>query len=149
MIRETKNSIEAPVDLSFGSPVPGVTPPTTKRTPLDQAFSHPLMQQVNEVCAAIEACGSSPLLVDAHGKADALRLELWAALASQKIILSASPDEPTFTLRAQDKSAPFVVMKWAETASQNGVSPEKIVGAQKIAFNMIEWQQRNGCKVPD
>jgi hypothetical protein len=58
-------------------------------------------------------------------------------------------DEPTFTLRANDRLAPFAVMTWAKDAELHGVPQDKIVGAQKIAFEMIEWQQKHGCKIPD
>jgi hypothetical protein len=58
-------------------------------------------------------------------------------------------DEPTFTLRANDRLAPFAVMTWAKDAELHGVPVDKVVGAQKIAFDMIQWQQKHGCKVPD
>lgn len=56
------------------------------------------------------------------------------------------PQEPVFTLRAQDVLAPAVVRAWCEMASVLSVNPEKIREARQIALAMEHWISR---KVPD
>lgn len=56
------------------------------------------------------------------------------------------PEEPVFTLRAQDVLAPAVVRAWCEMASVLSVNPEKIREARQIALAMEHWISR---KVPD
>ena len=58
-------------------------------------------------------------------------------------------DEPLFTLRAQDLTAPKIVRAWADVAEAKGVSKEKTEEARRLADAMDEWQKRYGCKVPD
>ena len=51
--------------------------------------------------------------------------------------------EPTFTLRAQDESAPMVVEFWAETnALRLGPQHPKILQAFAIAEKMKQWPNR-------
>lgn len=51
--------------------------------------------------------------------------------------------EPTFTLRAQDISAPIVVDQWAAMNELAlGKNHPKIVGARAIANLMREWPNR-------
>lgn len=61
----------------------------------------------------------------------------------------AGGDEPIFVLRAQDKLAPEIVLQWADQAARSGASPDKIREAIKLADEMIEWQGKNNCKIPD
>lgn len=49
-------------------------------------------------------------------------------------------DEPVFTLRAQDVSAPALVQLWITLNPQ--VSPEKKASAQKILEDMRKWQKK-------
>lgn len=56
-------------------------------------------------------------------------------------------DEPVFTLRAQDATAPLAVEAWARVAAASGVSPEKVKVALAHAQAMREWQAANPDKV--
>ena len=58
----------------------------------------------------------------------------------------AFPDEPLFILRAQDLSAPGLVMQWANRAAKNGCPEAKVAEARKIAEAMEKWPVR---KMPD
>jgi len=58
-------------------------------------------------------------------------------------------DEPVFVLRAADRIAPTVVVAWAKMAEAVGVSDGKIDEAYALAAQMLVWQDKNGCKVPD
>lgn len=59
--------------------------------------------------------------------------------------------EPLFTLRAQDRCAPYAVRAWAERARGTGEVPaEKIAGAMERADAMEQWQERTGrARWPD
>lgn len=61
----------------------------------------------------------------------------------------AAPDEPIFTLRAHDQTAPETVRRWAITAKELGSPAEKVDEALRIANAMEAWQVHNGAKVPD
>jgi hypothetical protein len=62
---------------------------------------------------------------------------------------NAAPNEPIFTLRAQDELAPEIVREWAYRARKAGSPDDKVVGALNIADEMEEWQIKNSKKVPD
>lgn len=61
----------------------------------------------------------------------------------------AAPDEPVFTLRAQDTLAPEVVREWAYRALVAGAPIEKVEEARRVADTMENWQVANTKKVPD
>jgi len=58
-------------------------------------------------------------------------------------------DEPVFVLRGKDRLAPRVIRYWADRASNLGIDGRKIDEALKLAHDMEEWQEKNGCKYPD
>ena len=58
-------------------------------------------------------------------------------------------DEPVFTLRARDVTAPDVVRLWAVNAASRGVSVEKCREACECATSMERWQEKHGTKLPD
>ena len=72
-------------------------------------------------------------------------------MRSSKCLENSQPDEPVFILCARDKTAPAVVMEWAARAGVAGAPAEKVVGARRIAEEMILWQQAHPdqVKVPD
>lgn len=53
------------------------------------------------------------------------------------------PDEPSFTLRAKDPLAPWVVRQWAFRAQESGTPQEKIDAALHSAAEMEEWARTN------
>lgn len=55
------------------------------------------------------------------------------------------PDEPVFTLRAQDVIAPSVVRLWADMAELMGVDVEKVAKAREIALHMDHWSGDKKC----
>lgn len=61
----------------------------------------------------------------------------------------ALPDEPVFVLRAQDMLAPEIVREWAYRARKEGVDPEKVDAARRVADQMEDWQINNTKKKPD
>jgi hypothetical protein len=61
----------------------------------------------------------------------------------------AAPDEPVFTLRAQDALAPEIVREWAYRAIAAGSPLEKVDEARRCADAMENWQIANTKKVPD
>ena len=56
------------------------------------------------------------------------------------------PEEPLFTLRAQDRLAPDVVRVWAMLAGVAGTPQEKRSEALSLADSMAAWPNR---KTPD
>lgn len=58
-------------------------------------------------------------------------------------------NEPVFILRAKDKLAPEVVMKWADYLEAEGGDEETIEIAREHASIMLQWQEENGCKLPN
>jgi len=67
-------------------------------------------------------------------------------------------DEPIFTLRAQDVTAPACVEDWASSVIMEyhharKVMPDsarqKVQGAIETAHQMRAWQKANGSKLPD
>ena len=54
--------------------------------------------------------------------------------------------EPTFTLRARDPFAAFLVRQWANLADSAGVNFTKVRGALAIANHMQSWSEK---KIPD
>ena len=55
----------------------------------------------------------------------------------------ARPDEPVFTLRANDPLAPMVVEYWAVLAQDNGERVEKVKSAREVAHDMRKWRREN------
>lgn len=49
--------------------------------------------------------------------------------------------EPIFTLRSSDPMAAAYVAHWAEMASLNGLSSEKVISAKSTANAMKAWQK--------
>lgn len=60
-----------------------------------------------------------------------------------------SRGQPTFTLVAQDRTAPHAIRKWAMNAARKGASAEKVGTALLDAAAFEKWQQANGSKIPD
>ena len=60
-------------------------------------------------------------------------------------------DEPVFVLRAQDKTAPHIVLMWSGCADLVGSPANKVRGAADLSLIMALWQSRNKdkVKVPD
>ena len=57
-----------------------------------------------------------------------------------------SPDEPRFTVRAQDLFAPMVVKLWALLCRTSGIDTQKVNEAEATAEAMVQWP---GRKLPD
>ena len=61
------------------------------------------------------------------------------------------PDEPTFTLRAQDVFAPWTIIGWANTVIRDPKSTrpqfDKATEAIAVANQMLIWQTANPEKV--
>jgi len=57
-------------------------------------------------------------------------------------------DEPVFLLRAKDKLAPDTLRFWANTLSISG-NNKLADEIRNHAKNMEDWQEKNGCKLPD
>lgn len=55
---------------------------------------------------------------------------------------NAEPDEPIFTLRANDPLAPSLVQRWAHDYLANGGKREKADEALKCASDMIAWKRK-------
>lgn len=60
---------------------------------------------------------------------------------------AAAPDEPIFTLRANDPLAPVLVQRWAHDYLANGGNPEKAEEALKCAREMIAWKREQTRQV--
>jgi hypothetical protein len=58
-------------------------------------------------------------------------------------------DEPVFLLRAQDVLAPRMLIIWAEELITRGGDKEMAGIVADHAANMIAWQEKHGCKLPD
>lgn len=56
----------------------------------------------------------------------------------------AAPDEPLFVLRAQDASAPYIVMEWIKDNFEN-VPEEKLREAFELALKMKKWPNRKSA----
>lgn len=61
----------------------------------------------------------------------------------------ASPDEPIFVLRAQDRLAPETLQFWIDIAERDGVCPSKLNDARLSLRDMREWQELHETKIPD
>ena len=63
----------------------------------------------------------------------------------------AALDEPVFILRAQDKLAPWVVVRWAHLAEQAGAPQDEVQGALELAKQMVDWLEthKHMATVPD
>ncbi|MBD3352790.1 MAG: hypothetical protein GF364_14980 [Candidatus Lokiarchaeota archaeon] len=58
-------------------------------------------------------------------------------------------DEPVFLLRAKDQTAPGILMKWATELINRGGDKKMAKMVTDHAVKMVEWQEKNGCKLPD
>ena len=58
-------------------------------------------------------------------------------------------DEPVFLLRAQDTSAPRVVLEWVRVNMELGGDRNLIEAAIKQIARMHEWQREHGHKIAD
>lgn len=64
-------------------------------------------------------------------------------------------DEPVFILRAKDMFSVETVIHWANKAYRvgedtgNSALLEMSLAAQEQAVAMGEWQNQNGCNIPD
>jgi len=62
----------------------------------------------------------------------------------------ASPDEPVFVLRAQDKFAPDLIERWADKVdAARGTQIDKSRKARALAHQMRAWQALHDAKTPD
>lgn len=57
------------------------------------------------------------------------------------------PGEPFFVLRAQDVSAPTIVLEWA-MRNREFISHAKYEEAIQCAFDMQKWGLENGARNP-
>ena len=57
-----------------------------------------------------------------------------------------APNEPYFVLRAQDRTASYVVEAWVKAAAANGCPPAKLDSARRVATAMRKYQP---MKSPD
>ena len=60
-----------------------------------------------------------------------------------------SEDEPVFILRATDVLAPGIMMRWAHELIVRGGDKKMAKLVTDHAVEMIKWQEKNGCKLPD
>ena len=58
-------------------------------------------------------------------------------------------DEPVFLLRAKDVLAPGILMRWAHELIVRGGQQRMAKMVTDHAVEMIQWQEKNGCKLPD
>lgn len=59
-------------------------------------------------------------------------------------------NEPVFLLRAQDRFAPELLLRWAAKVRLNGGNPEMAKIVEEHAQKMIDWQMGGkGYKMPD
>lgn len=58
-------------------------------------------------------------------------------------------DEPVFLLRAKDMLAPHILILWAEELISRGGDKAMAKMVTDHAVKMINWQEQNGCKLPD
>lgn len=58
-------------------------------------------------------------------------------------------DEPVFLLRAKDSLAPGILMMWATELINRGGDKKMAKMVTDHAVKMVEWQEKNGCKLPD
>ncbi len=70
-------------------------------------------------------------------------------VAEQRLKARELDTEPTFMLRANDIVAVHAVRYWADLAEAMAAPADKVSAARQVAAEMREWQNRNGCKVPD
>ncbi|WP_372775637.1 hypothetical protein [Mangrovibacterium sp.] len=57
-------------------------------------------------------------------------------------------NEPVFLLRAQDKFAPELLLRWAAKLRLDGGQPAMAEMVENHAQEMIEWQKKT-VKIPD
>lgn len=58
-------------------------------------------------------------------------------------------NEPVFLLRAKDKLAPELLLRWASKLRLEGGQPEMAEMVTNHAQKMLDWQKEHGCKLPD
>ena len=58
-------------------------------------------------------------------------------------------DEPVFLLRAKDMLAPSILKLWAYHLRLSGGQVLMAQLVEEHADKMMEWQEKNGCKIPD
>jgi len=58
-------------------------------------------------------------------------------------------DEPVFLLRAKDELAPICLILWAEELIRRGGDKKMANMVAEHAAKMIDWQEKNGCRLPD
>ena len=63
-------------------------------------------------------------------------------------LANAADDEPIFVLRGTDPFAPDLVRRWAISAAQHNINPEKVRHAYEHAGRMEHYNQAHG-KLPD
>lgn len=62
-----------------------------------------------------------------------------------------APAQPDFTIRAQDKGGPEIILEWIKRAGAYGSTPEKLRAAFGAYLDMVKWQRDNPVlvKTPD
>ena len=58
-------------------------------------------------------------------------------------------DEPVFILRAKDELAPMCLALWAAELIARGGDKKMANMVAAHAVKMINWQEKNGCRLPD
>lgn len=72
-----------------------------------------------------------------------------AALSGGGCLGRAAEDEPVFVLRAADVTFMRVLEYWRAEAEVEGVSADKLSGAQRVQAAAARWRQQHTVKVPD
>jgi len=58
-------------------------------------------------------------------------------------------DEPVFLVRAKDILGPATLRNWARMLEDSKGDPKMVTMVRNHASLMEEWQDKNGCKLPD
>jgi len=58
-------------------------------------------------------------------------------------------DEPVFLIRGQDVLGPVTLEFWANKLKQRGGDPKMEKMVRDHADAMMDWQNKNTCKLPD
>lgn len=56
---------------------------------------------------------------------------------------NAEPDEPMFVLLARDRSAPELILRWADMREAAGEDPAKVQEARDCAAKCAAWRKAN------
>jgi hypothetical protein len=86
---------------------------------------------------------------EAHAAARRAKVKGMGYKNDDECLKRVADDEPIFVLRAQDRSAPFLVELWATLAENSGCGAEKVAEARAHAQRMRDWAAENGSKSPD